>query len=260
MKKIIAIAALAFIANVAGAQKTITFESKSKGKTHHSHKRHKRETGKNSLSIGLVQLLDGYLPVMYERRLNDRISIAVGAGPTFHPYYTDLGLAIYDEGSSTGSYEVDNKYYSYKYRTVQPGFGFTISPRFYSEDAMDGVYFSPTFEYKHFRFQSQKANETLSFGSPSGYNSDELPHTPATVAESMSCYDLIAIVGGQYQLRGHLGMGWYVGIGARYRSQERLDYGYSGDGSGNYHLTNEMRSYSGARVLFSFGLSLGGWW
>ena len=73
LKNIVAAVLLASGALPAGAQKTITFESKD-AKLGHS-RAYTRGEGKNSITAGLLSWFNGYVPVYYERSVLSMLSV-----------------------------------------------------------------------------------------------------------------------------------------------------------------------------------------
>lgn len=264
MKKLIAACCLVFILmQTASAQKMIIFESHKRDEPRKAKSR--VGEGANSLSLGLLSFVAGYTPVYYERRIFSMLSVVVGGGFTYRNYMNDFGLLMYDEGQESDyfqSRDIKEDYTLYKYRKSVPGAYFAVAPRIYPRDgALDGVYISPMFEYKQYRFTNLIADVTQQpSGFYYGYGNDDadVPRAAATVSEYMHCMDITFNTGGQYQLRNHLIVGWNVGFGLRRASSQRLDIGVHNDSQSAYY-ENYLRTYSKSKPLFTFDFTMGGW-
>src|SRR5215217_3292707 len=135
-KQVIAITAFVLFAAEAGAQKMITFESRS-GSSHGRRSRSHQDDGKNSLTMGVASMLNGYIPFYYERTILPMLTVQVGAGITFRSYLNDFGMLLYDDGDKTDFFkganrsDISDKYYAYKYRKMSLGQYFSVAPKVY---------------------------------------------------------------------------------------------------------------------------------
>lgn len=267
-KRIMVVAAILLLSAEAGAQKMITFDSRSSSSSNSNYRRSRpQDDGKNSITMGVGSMLNGYIPFYYERTLLPMLTIQVGAGFTFRSFPNDLGMAIYDDGQNSDHfrggylYDISDKYSSYKYRKSSVGQYFSIAPKVYfGESALNGAYIGPMLEYKRFRYKAKLADVTVDARSYS-YSDDNVPRSAETMNERMNCLDYTFNVGGHFQAGGHLAIGWNVGIGGRTLDAERLDIGIieSRTGSGQSSFSNVTRSFSATRPLFVFNFTMGGW-
>jgi len=267
VKRIIAAAAMLLLSAEAGAQKMITFESRSSSSSSRGrYKSARGEDGKNSLTVGVGSMLNGYIPVYYERTLFSVLTIQVGAGITFRSFPNDLGAAIYSDGENSsnfnGAYNNDiiDKYSSYKYRKSSMGQYFSIAPKVYfNESALNGAYIGPMLEYKRFKYKAQLADVSKEAGYY--YSEESVPRVAETMNEQMTCIDYTFNVGGHFQAAGHLAIGWNVGIGGRTLNAERLDVGilYDNMGGNSSTFVNATNKFSSTRPLFVFNFTMGGW-
>jgi hypothetical protein len=262
------------LAHQAGAQKTITFESRTTySKSKPGSKRHKQENCKNSVTIGLASPLNGYLPVYYERKVGSNMSIQAGAGLSFRSLGYDAVEMVRNDGEKSDRFDnsnstfvdMDDSYENYSYRNAKPGYYLSISPRFYfsSEDCMNSFFVGPLLEYKHFRYSSQLANTSAiydpysSSGGPMDYPDDRVARTSEAVNEFRDCLDLTLNLGRHLQTRGGVAFSLNVGLGVRKFSEKRLDVGTEISGGQQYFL-NAVRQYDGIRPLVLFNMTLGG--
>lgn len=223
------------------------------------------ETGKNSLTIGMLSWLNGYVPVYYERTLTSFLSLQVGGGATMRSYGNDFGQIVHgDEGESEyfgyGSEysNVTDKYESYKYRKSNLGYYLSASPRIYfNENVLDGFFLGPVIEYKKFNYATQRVNELTT--DMSALDESEVPRNGVKFDETMKCLDFTLNIGGHFQSENHMVVAWNFGFGVRNLSATRLDIGYANDGNGNFVYTDAVRDYSKVRPLLTFDFRIGGW-
>lgn len=266
-KAILLLAALSGVVHEAAAQKKtenktqiITFETKD-----YSGKSESDNPGKNSLTIGVLSWFNGYIPVHYERRLTNFLSVQVGGGITMRSYGNDFGQLVHEDGRESNFFnsgnsaltDVTDKYESYLYRKTRPGYYLSVSPRVYfSDNVMDGFTLAPMLEYKQFRYAAQLADVKAT--DASAYEEGDVPRVSEIFGESMKCLDFTMNVGGHYQSDNHMVLAWNVGFGIRNLDAKRLDLGYSSD-MGATRYINAVHAYSKVRPLLTFDLRIGGW-
>lgn len=246
------------------AQREITFESRNTNSSSH-HKHHK--LSQNSITIGVASWFNGYIPIYYERALNDVLSIQGGIGVTTRSFGNDLGYIVSgDEGKNSPNFayypnsDIDDSYEHYKYRHVVPSLYLSIAPKiYYDDDVMDGKYISLMCEMKQFRYRAQKVDEHLMPGLYADPTDDRLlPHTSQYQDEKVNCLDFTVNVGGHLQTRKNVVIGWSTGVGIRIASSERLDIGIVRDGVNPDHYTNGVVDYNKTKFLFTFNFIVGG--
>jgi hypothetical protein len=250
---------LATFAITAQAQKVIVFNSS--GTSHHK----KKETGKNSVTIGMLSWFNGYTSLYYERRVTPFLSLQIGAGPTFRSLGNDFGQIVYSDGvnsdhfNNTG-YDITDHYENYKYRKTGLGYYISFAPKFYfADNCMDGFYLSPCVSTKRFNYTVRPADETIAQGSYFLSDDDNnIARSTAKMKEHMNCFDLTINIGGHFQARNHMVFSWDIGWGVRSFSANRLDIGAVSDGNSIY-WSNQQRNYSAVRPLMLFDIKLGGW-
>lgn len=261
-KKTALAAVLAVATLQAFAQKEITFES------HPGTGNHKSFTpgpGDQSVSVGLLSWFNGYVPFYYERALFDMLSLQAGVGLTTRSFGGDLGFAMEEFGQTSSNYngenmyDVTDDYTHYQFRNAKPGLYLSFAPKiYYDNEVMDGFWLSPMIEYKNFRYDAQKADETAAVV----YNTDDdrlIPHSTEVMKEHVNCLDLSLNWGASYEMRNHVTIGWSTGLGVRTAQGERLDIGVYDDRAGVAHYVNKIAPYEKTKPFFSFNLIIGGW-
>ncbi len=255
----------------AQTQKTITFGSSkpsgfknSKGRSHHS-----SDYGKNTLTVGVLSYLDGFTALSYERMLTESITVSAGAGITHKNLWMQIGDELFERNPGAGSDnhsgnrgDIADKYGSFAHRTPQMGLYMCVSPKFYPRhESLDGTYVAPLIEYRNYRWNAQKADESpFQQAYYLDTQDDQVPRTSETVSESVRCLDISVILGGHYQLGGHIVLGYHAGFGLRNIQASRLDLGYEQIQDHTYRYTNDMVRYSDSRWMVNMGFSIGGWW
>jgi hypothetical protein len=244
---------------------TITFESRPTNGTRSRHsRRQQKETRKNSLSVGIISpLLHGFLPFSYERALGSAFGLQVTAGLTYRSLSNDLGEAVLprneDNINFLGSGNITDDYTSYAHRRAKPGYMAGISPRFYpgGDNALDGFFLSPAFEYKHYRFESRLADGSLENTGHFGADERDIPRTEAVMQESLRCLDIMFQIGGHHQTGNHLVIGWSFAVGIRTDNSTRQNIEETYNGS-SFQLVNYVREFSSTRPLMQVNFLLGG--
>jgi hypothetical protein len=235
----------------------ITFESPSTIQAIDTPKSYK----KNSIGMGLLSWIEGYLPFYYERQIFKFLSLKVGAGLTFRSFTNDLGLMIWDDGKSSDYFtsyyssraDIADHYANYTFRKASVGYYFAFAPKFYLHGkGMHGFNLYPMVEYKHFAFKAKLAQTDVSnYYSESDKN---LPRSEQDLHEKMDCIDLTINVGGHFQRRNHVFFEWRVGAGMRKSYSTRLDVGMDE----NDNLVNIPRSYQKIKPVITTDIIVGG--
>lgn len=251
--------------NQAGAQKMITFESRSVTNSKYKKRRRQHEDdAKNSVTMGFASLLNGYIPVYYERTIAPMLTVQVGAGFTFRSFMNDIGATIYEDGyesdrfDGSNDYDINDDYASYRYRKMKMGQYLSLAPRLYfRQSALNGAYIGPMVEYKNYRYAARLADVTANAALV--YEEDEVPRASETLSEQMRCIDFTFNFGGHFQAANHVALGFNIGIGGRDISAERLDLGRVTDQNGKSHFVNATHQFKTTRPLFVFNFIVGGW-
>lgn len=264
LKKSFLFLILSALAFPAAAQKEITFDSKPSSEGHH--KSFSSGEGVNSVSVGVLSWFNGYVPFYYERRFMDMLSVQAGAGFTMRSFGGDLSYALESFGDNDKNfsgeymYDVADDYTHYQYRNAKPGLYLSLAPKvYYQNECMDGMWLAPMIEYKNFRFDAQKADETAPVNQNTQGDDRLIPHTTDVMKEYINCMDFSLNWGASYQKRNHFTIGWSIGFGIRTSKGERLDIGVYNEPTGVEHYVNKIAQYDKTKPFLSFNLTLGGW-
>jgi hypothetical protein len=208
-------------------------------------KKKKPVVANGALKTAPLSFIMGYLPLFYEREINDYLGIQVGAGVTFKPvaakqirtFYSEL----YDSTTCPGgdcNYNLD-----YAFRTSKISFMFSLSPRYYiSKEGMDGPYIAPEIRFYNRKSEAQKVNPF-----------DPQQHVAGKVdAESVNTTDLMIHFGHQ-TLSQRLTVDWNMGAGVRLISG-RWQQVYL-DEFGLYQTNLPLQHFT--RFHIDFGLRIG---
>lgn len=151
-----------------GETKTIIFTGSSSQKDKYTKKKNSEQ---NIIKISPTGVFVGQIPVIYERVLNDNISIQAAAGFTTKNYVRQLSNkrgnfensideTQYPWYNQLGSYSSDyaSPIYDFTYRKPATGTFFSIQPKYYyNDDAPDGAYFAFSYSSSTYNFNHPKA-------------------------------------------------------------------------------------------------------
>lgn len=188
---------------------------------------------KNAFKLDVVRVFAyGEFLLYYERSLTNRISMEIGAGPSFNSFASHLSVW------SGGFYPEDKDSYSFD----KLGFSLHLSMRYYfpkNRNGLSGFYISPELIYRRNNY---------------GYASfSKIGHEDV--------YTLSFNVGYQTWFKPHFGMNFYLGPGVSYSilngyyASEKY-YNQYGFIHGNHYLSNRVGSfavYVNLGVKFIFG-------
>ncbi|MBK9335324.1 MAG: hypothetical protein IPM98_01570 [Lewinellaceae bacterium] len=195
----------------------------------------------------------GRQPVEIEKEITDYLSLQVGVGLTFSPFwdgYNELLAELSDEEdiaeiSDQWAYDVQDNYSDYSIRTGSIGPILSLSPRlFFESDGYEGFYVAPVLRYSIQHYRVQKIREGL----------PHIEHTPdETQKESIKNLDLMVHWGAQ-KLYPKLTLEWFIGGGVRLRNNTRQDVGFdftmlSGNGEQSFK-DKRFRFETGVRIGF----------
>ena len=196
----------------------------------------------------------GRQPIELEKEITDYLSLQVGAGLTFSPFwdgYNELLAELSDDGngdiseiSEQWANDVQDNYSDYSIRTSSIGPMFSLSPRlFFESDGYEGFYVAPVLRYSIQRYSVQKIREGLPY----------IEHTPdETQKESVKNVDLMVHWGSQ-SLYPKLTFEWFIGGGVRLRNNTRQDVGFDA----NMLSGNGEQSFKDKRFRFEAGIRIG---
>ena len=181
-----------------------------------------------------------------EKYVTDFLSLQAGLGLTFKPLVGDLyGEALAELDEDGGSYcdsdqwasDICDEYYDFSIRKFKPGLLLSTSLRlFFDDDAMDGGYFAVKLRYS---IQNLEIQDIVQ-------NSTSLERLDDQyVSESVKRFDLVGHYGYQ-TLYSRLSAEYFIGLGARFRKEDRQDVGINQ--SGIVQSTSRQFKASGIRI------------
>ena len=194
----------------------------------------------------------GRQPFELEKEIRDYLSLQVGIGITFEPFYAGYDELLAEIREETDGYsestlwdQDETDYYSdFSIRTGKIGPMLSLSPRlFFDSDGYEGFYIAPVFRYSAQNYAVQKIRE----------GEASIIRTPNdTQKESVKNLDLMVHWGSQ-TLYPKLTIEWFLGGGIRLRNNTRQDIGYnlatlSGNGE---------RTFKDKRLRLEVGLRVG---
>ena len=171
---------------------TIVFSEKTSPAT-----QRKSSGDENIVKIAPLGFIGGVFPLIYERRINDFLTIEVAGGLTHRNYIR--GAFLSEEGPEIKEFpwggDLNNSYdeaegmYQFDYRKAQMGYMFRVMPKIYfEEEAPDGNYVGLQYNYLKYKFSIPKYEVSGS----GGYG-----HTGAMVDEYENVSDYMVYFGRQ---------------------------------------------------------------
>src|SRR6185437_1569258 len=86
-------------------------------------------------------LLEGNIPIFYERKIGKNITVAPSVGVTFHDYLWE----IFEQAGNDGAYiPVKARYY-------KPGLSAALGFKYYPSGALNGFYIAPEVRYRNYQ-------------------------------------------------------------------------------------------------------------
>ena len=141
----------------------------------------------------------GYMPVFYEYRLKDWLTVQGGLGVNFKPVTYDFLDVV---AAETCEDDICPNYYDFKIRKIKTGAVLSVAPRLYfSSDAPEGGYVSP-----EFRVYARRSDVTNFNSGQPGVNPVDKEHY--RVQDFMVNY-------GYQTLYPKLTVEWSLGVGIR---------------------------------------------
>lgn len=235
MKNTIAILLLLACTSLTFAQETVVFATKSKEKST-SKSRSAGSTEMNIIKIAPLSFISGFVPLFFERSINDYFSIQAGVGVTTKNYVRD---ALYEAGGNSGNGNGGSSSYRFKSITWNNGatsntfninniyggtarkstIGYMISlePRLYfASEGLEGGFMGLNL--------SKKRNNYTSNTIKTGNSSSGIIYDGGTVKEFDNLSSLLVNFGNQ-RLYDHLSLEYSAGIGIRSIKGEHYVYG-----------------------------------
>lgn len=191
--------------------------------------------GDNLIKVDPVLILVGEVPLFYERRINDFLSLEIGAGPTLAHELTIFSgdfFSVLD-----GSYELYPEG-----ATTELGLTYSLSARLYplADGDAEGVYLGPTYHYKDFRFLYPLIDQN-------GFPTEDGSRL------KWKYNDYLVQGGYQYEFWDNLYVDTYLGFGLRNKTLDVIQMTYDDDGNRQYNIGTVKKK----SIAYSFGTKLG---
>lgn len=247
MKKsfLLAFVMLALTTTIVKAQYLRSTEIAEKGK-------HKKKGQDNVVKIAPLGFVTGTFPVYLERRINNFLSVQVGAGLTGKNFLRDMIQKAakvtnisYPWGTNTNYEDASEELFSFDHRKASMGYMFSIQPRLYFEsESPEGTYVALSYDYYRYKFSIPGL----------AVENGQAVHSGSAKSEHENINDLMVHFG-YHTFFDHLTLDASGGLGLR--SVKGSKYVAVFDGSTN-QITNEgFASYSQKIFSFSVGLKVG---
>ena len=207
-------------------QETVVFATKSS--TPKEKNRSKGLPGfENVIKIAPLSFIIGKIPVYYERKINDFLSVQAGVGITSKHYINDAlyadgnisGKSIYksfkwNDGLTNNSYS-DNSAYGGDDRSYKMGYTVSLEPRLYfdTDDGLDGAFIGLGYTKSRYNYISKEVKS----------NVNNVEYTGGSVKEFDNLSTMMVSFGSQHMYE-HLSLEYTAGVGLRSSKGERYIY------------------------------------
>jgi hypothetical protein len=181
----------------------------------------------NLIKINPLLIFNGDIPIYWERRIKDQVSVEAGLGFTHMDYVNN----IFTLSDQTGNLEV---------RNAKPGYSLMIAAKYYPSKftkALDDIYFGPEIRYRKYNTEVEDCSPT----SLTGF-----------VAEDRTLIDFKLNVGYIYYLSDRVIVDFYGGIGMRSRNINSSTCNNSRTAMISTHI-NDMVPVISAGIKLGFG-------
>lgn len=199
---------------------------------------------KNALKINPLLILNGEIPVYYERAISDRFSVEFAIGLTFVDYLGNNMTTFFSDGESEGRVNVGEDVTE----RINKNISFKSGLRYYLDDIiLEDYYFAVEFAQR--TFSRELIIDEDQYGS-TGYS------VKKEFDEIQVHNEMKLIFGNQiHSYSGNLFLDYYIGVGLDvYRKEEaREDYNASNGLVRSYVLKKE----EGIKPRFYFGFKMG---
>ncbi len=212
----------------------------------------KKVTGEeNIIKISPLGFVSGSFPLLYERVLNDFISVQAGAGLTSRNYLrgaiqnvSESNELQYPWPDGQGTYDLADPLFNFDHRKPALGYVLCLQSRFYFDsDAPDGAYFGISLDQSRYNFRIPGLVEV----------NGSYQHQGPSYKEFESVTDLGGTWGYQ-SVYDRLTLDISATAGLRKVKGNKYAVGQTLDGSGNPTLVEGLAQYR--QSLFNFGIGI----
>lgn len=203
----------------------------------------------NIVKIAPLGFISGSFPLLYERRINDFLTVEVGGGLTHRNYIrgayrkeSGVDFKDYPWDLSSSRYDEADPIFNFDHRTPEIGYMFRVMPRIYFEsDAPEGNYIGFLYDFSKYKFSIP------AYRNGSGTSG----HTGAARSEYEDITDLMVYFGRQW-LYDRISVESSFGIGLRNVNGQKYVASTSGG-----TLVDGMAGYKQSLINFGLGLTVG---
>jgi hypothetical protein len=230
---------------------------------HSKYDKHKKKASseKNIIKFSPLGFLTGAFPIYYERVVNDFFTVQTGLGLTNRNYVRSIVQQASDNSNLNINYPWDvNSGITYRteapfffeYRSVAPGFMFSIQPRLYFEsDAPDGAYLGVSYDFYRYNFKTPQ----MRYDSIYSLNYTQRGGTLLKEHENIS--DLMATFG-YHDVYDHLSVDYSIGMGIRNVNGMKYYFGTKYDSNSNQIEAGKgFTTYKQTTFNFNLGIKVG---
>lgn len=203
---------------------------------------------KNALKINPLLILNGEIPIYYERAISDRFSVEFAIGLTFVDFMGNNMNAFFSDGDSEGRVSAGEDVTE----KIHNNLSFKSGLRYYLDDViLEDYYFAV--EFAHRAFSRELIIDEDQYG-PTGYN---LGYSVKKEFDEIQIHNEMKLIFGNqtHSYSGNFFMDYYIGVGLDMfiKEEAREDYSASNGFVRSYVLKKE----EGIKPRFYFGFKMG---
>jgi len=217
-------------------------------------KKHRGSSENNIIKIEPLGFLFGKVPLSYERKITDLLSIQVSAGVTTKNYLSSLftealsdpdtrdddNLIFKDANFPDGFVDQSESLHNFENRKAAVGYMFSVQPRVHFEDdGLEGSFLALSADFYKYNYTIPGLVQ----------NGGEYKATGTTKNEYEKIRDVMVLFGYE-QLYDHLTLGYTIGAGLR--SVNGVKYVAGQSNIGFYESESVYTKKTGVAVGFSF--------
>lgn len=203
---------------------------------------------KNALKINPLLILNGEIPIYYERAISDRFSVEFAIGLTFVDYMGNSMHSFFSDGQSEGRVNVGEDVAE----KINKKVSFKSGLRYYLDDViLEDYYFAV--EFAHRAFSRELIIDEDQYD-PTGYS---LGYSVKKEFDEIQIHNEMKLIFGNqtHSYSGNFFIDYYIGVGIDMFIKEEAREDYSS--SNGYVRSYVLKKEEGVKPRFYFGFKMG---
>jgi hypothetical protein len=242
------------------AQETVYFKRDDSKK---SSAKKKGSTELNIVKISPLSFISGFIPVYYERSINETFSGQIGIGITTTNYIkdairyaqdgnnTDVVKTEWIGGNPNTTYTNENNFDTYKNRKSTLGYYVSLEPRVYFDsEGLSGTFMGLSFSKTRYNSTSKKVNTTSTIASSGS------PTFTSDLFKGNETFTDVFVNFGSQNLYDKISLEYSFGVGLR--KVTGIEYAFSQDYQGSsFKYIDGVSTLDKTKVGFNLSLKVG---